>query len=270
MFEAVEWVTLRAAAAAVLLALLWFVEGVWPTYVGRKRRLNHYSVNVTLGVINGFMVAVLFSGSLLLSTEFARDQGFGLLHWVNAPWLVSWILAIVVFDAWQYVWHILNHKVPLLWRFHSVHHSDAEMDASTALRFHTGEIALSSMARLAILPLLGLTMVQLAVYEAILLPIIMFHHSNVWVPEKYDRVLRSMIVTPWMHWVHHSDHQPETDSNYASIFSFWDRLFRTFRLRKDPRTIRLGLTTFQEVEWRPLRSILTIPFRHNFRQGNDD
>lgn len=263
-------ITIRSAIAAVFLTLLWFLEAARPEFAGRKKRGAHYAGNLGLGLLNGAVTAVLFSGALLVSSEFARDKGFGLLHWMDLPILASWVSAILLFDAWQYVWHILNHKVPVLWRFHAVHHSDAELDASSALRFHTGEIALSSIARLAVLPLLGITIVQLAVYEAILLPIIMFHHSNVRVPERMDRVLRTLIVTPWMHWVHHSDYRPETDSNYSSIFSFWDRLFRTFRLRRHPEEIRLGLTDFDDDEWKPFRSVLAIPFTHQFSKRNED
>ncbi len=259
-----EILSIRGVSAAIILALLWGLEVAWPLIGARARRGEHYARNIVLGIVNALIVAVLFSAGLLLASEFAREQSIGLLNWVTLPVVLQWVLAIILFDAWQYAWHVMNHRVPLLWRFHAVHHSDAEMDASTALRFHTGEIALSALARMAVLPVLGLSMVQLAVYELLLLPIIMFHHSNVAVPAKLDRRLRAVIVTPWMHWVHHSDYRPETDSNYSSIFSVWDRVFGTFRLRDDLRQIQIGLKGFQDAEWRPLRGIIAIPFIHKF------
>ncbi|MBI2433024.1 MAG: sterol desaturase family protein [Candidatus Hydrogenedentes bacterium] len=227
---------------------------------GRRARVPHYTKNLALGLFNAGLVALLFAGFLVTVAAAAEHRGFGLLRWLNAPPWLAWPLAIVVFDFWQYVWHRLNHRVPFLWRFHKVHHSDVELDASTALRFHTGEIVLSTLLRMVVVPLLGITIAQVAVYETILMPIILLHHSNVRMPRRLDNVLRWIIVTPYMHWVHHSDQKPETDSNYSSIFSVWDRLFKSFRFREEPREIQFGLG-LREEEWRPLRGFLALPFR---------
>lgn len=262
-----ELLTARAVTATLFLTVLWVAEGAWPMFICRERRTAHYARNVTLGIANAAIVATVFAGALLIATEWADRADVGLLHWINAPQYLEWPIAILAVDAWQYAWHVANHKIPLLWRFHAVHHSDAEMDASTAVRFHTGEIALSALARILVLPALGVTMIHVAVYEAILLPIILFHHSNIHIPARIDRTVRTVIVTPWMHWVHHSDKQPETDSNYSSIFSFWDRIFRTFRLRPDPENIRLGLDDFAEAESRRFVGMLAIPFVHRFHSS---
>ncbi len=252
----------KPVAAAIALVVLWVLEAVVPMFPGRDRRLSHDGSNIALGLLNAAVAAVLFSTALLLVTERARQQGFGLLHWLDPPPWVAWPLALVLFDAWMYCWHVLNHKVPLLWRFHAVHHADREVDASTALRFHTGEIVLSGLGRLAVLPLLGMTLPQLLVYESMLLPVILFHHSNIRVPPRCDAAIRWIIVTPWMHWVHHSSWQPETDSNFASILSAWDRLFRTYRLREDPLKLTLGLKDDREErQWRTLPGMLARPFR---------
>ena len=257
---------LKPLIAATLLVLLWTLEGVYPMFTHRGPRTPRFLGNVALGVVNGLCMALLFGGALLAATEFARAHGFGLLHWLPLPGYATWLAAFLLIDLWQYLWHRLNHAAPLLWRFHAVHHSDAEMDASTALRFHTGELLASGLARLLVLPLLGVTLPQLALYELVLLPVILFHHANLHIPAKLDRVLRAVMVTPWMHWVHHSDQQPETDSNFSSILSCWDRLFGTFRLRARPETIQLGLDGFRDEEWRPLLALLRIPFTHNFRR----
>lgn len=253
--------TWKPVFAAAALAALWTLEGAAPLFERRSTRGRHYAANLALGVLNALVGAALFAGAVLAVTEWARVAGFGLLHWLALPPWASVVTAIVLFDLWQYLWHRLNHRVRFLWRFHAVHHADAEMDASTATRFHTGEILLSFTARLAVLPLLGMTVVQLALYETLLLPVILFHHSNVRIPGAWDRRLRWLIVTPWMHWVHHSNYQPETDSNYASIFSFWDRLFGTFRLRAQPRDLTLGLAQWGPSETRNLGAMLTMPFR---------
>ncbi|MDO8539679.1 MAG: sterol desaturase family protein [Opitutaceae bacterium] len=250
----------RYAMAAVALATLWTIESVVPMFVGREHRLSHIAANFGLAAINA-AVSAAFAFAILFVTEWAQVHHFGLLNLVPLPEWLQWVTAIVLFDCWQYWWHRLNHRVPLFWRFHSVHHADAELDASSGVRFHTGEILFSFLARLVVLPLIGLTIPQLLVYEALSLPIVLFHHSNVRLPGRVDRRLRWLIVTPWMHYVHHSRWQPETDSNYASFLSVWDRIFGSLRLRENPQEIALGLDRWQEHEWRRLPGMLAAPFR---------
>ena len=250
----------RQLIAAVMLAVLWAIESVAPMFPGRKRRLSHIATNLALAAINA-LIASGFAFAILAVTEWARTRSFGLLNLTSLPIWLHWFGAIVLFDCWQYWWHRFNHRVPLLWRFHAVHHSDAEMDASSGVRFHTGEMVFSFLARLLVLPLLGVTVPQLLVYETISLPVILFHHSNLRIPNRADRCLRWLIVTPWMHYVHHSRWQPETDSNYTSFFSVWDRLFGSFRLRDKPAEISLGLDHWQEHEWRWLPGLLAAPFK---------
>lgn len=257
----------KPVLAAAVLALLWLLEGLIPMFEGRfdgrrRDRVRHDAANVALGVANALVVAVLFAGATLFVTEWARGRHFGLLNWLKlpTPW-VAGAAALLLFDLWQYAWHRMNHRIPVLWRFHAVHHADEELDASSGLRFHTGEIVLSSVARLLVLPLLGMTVGQLVVYEAVLLPVVLFHHGNVKLSERADKRLRWLLVTPWMHWVHHSRWQPETDSNFASVFSFWDRLFGSFRLAKDPRTLALGLDGVDHRDRSSLTGMLAMPFR---------
>lgn len=254
-------ISAKPALATVALILLWVAESVAPAFLGRSRRWSHAVSNLGLGAINAAAAAAVFGAALLAVTEWARRQPFGLLHWVDLPIWLEWTLGLAVFDLWMYVWHVLNHKVPVLWRFHAVHHADREVDATTALRFHTGEIVLSSIARLAVLPLAGLTMEQLLLYETLLLPVILFHHGNVGIPARLDAGLRWIIPTPRMHWVHHSNWRPETDSNYGSLLSVWDRLFGTLRLRSNPVELELGLIEdVDEWRWRTLRGMLARPF----------
>jgi len=153
----------------------------------------------------------------------------------------------------------MNHRVPFLWRFHKVHHSDPHMDVSTANRFHFGEIILSSILRIPVILLLGAELWHLALYEAILYPVVQFHHANIGVGRRLDRFLRLFITTPEMHKAHHSRWQPETDSNYTSLLSIWDRVFRSFRLRKDPHEIQLGLDGYDEPQKQTLWGLLRTP-----------
>ena len=251
----------RPIIAAGLLVLLWTIESLAPMFVGRRRRLSHNATNLLLAAVNT-VIASFLAWALLSVTEWAHTRPFGLLNLLPLPVWLHWCGAIVLFDIWQYWWHRCNHRVPLLWRFHALHHADAEMDASSGVRFHTVEMLYSFLVRLAVLPLLGVTVPQLVLYETLSLPVILFHHSNMRIPGSLDRVLRCVIVTPWMHYVHHSQWQPETDSNYASFLSFWDRLFSSFLLRDKPEEIALGLEDYEEREWRPLPGLLAAPFTH--------
>lgn len=250
----------RPALAALALALLWIGESLAPMFLGRTRRAAHAIRNLALAALNASLLALVFAGATLGVSEWAKDSGVGLLRLVELPFWLHAGLALILLDLWQYLWHRLNHAVPALWRLHAVHHGDPDLDASSGVRFHVGEIALSGAARLAVLPALGATIEHLALYEFIVTPIVLFHHGNIRVPGRLDRLLRGMIVTPRMHWVHHSSFRPETDSNFASGLSLWDRLFGTFRLRDDPRTINLGLEGFDGRRSRTLIGMLASPF----------
>jgi sterol desaturase/sphingolipid hydroxylase (fatty acid hydroxylase superfamily) len=241
------------------LALILWLEGIFPLFQGRKERFRHIGRNLALGLLNGLLLAVLFTALTASVALRARESGFGLFSTFSWPPWVETILALLLFDLWMYLWHRANHRIPFLWRFHRMHHTDDQLDVSSALRFHTGELIFSSLLRLAIVPLLGLGLSQLILYETLLQPIILFHHSNVALPERIDRLLRAMIVTPNMHRVHHSQEKFETNSNYSSVFSFWDRLGRSFRRRPDPLTLRYGLPEFPEEKWQTMAGMLRTP-----------
>lgn len=249
----------RQALAAAVLALLWLLESFAPLVPARRRRLSHDAANLALAGINALLLGSL-AGALLAVTAWAQASQFGLVNVLDLPGWWRTFAAIALFDLWQYAWHRLNHRVPLLWRFHAVHHADAELDASSGVRFHTGEMLLSFAARLAVLPLLGMSMAELALYEMLALPVVLFHHGNVRVPAGVDRALRWLIVTPRMHLVHHSRSRPETDSNFASLLSAWDRLFGTMRMREPATAIAIGLEGYAEHEWRSLPGMLAAPF----------
>jgi sterol desaturase/sphingolipid hydroxylase (fatty acid hydroxylase superfamily) len=182
----------------------------------------------------------------------------------NIGALPLWFRAVVVFllfDLWMYWWHRSVHRVPFMWRFRRMHHTDPAMDATTALRFHPGELALSWIFRCLVFVLLGMNLVMLAFYESVLLVNIFFHHSNIHLPPRIDRSLRHVIVTPDMHRVHHSNVGREVNSNYSTMFSWWDRIFHSYREREDTRTITFGLRILREPFWQTLRGMLYTPFK---------
>jgi sterol desaturase/sphingolipid hydroxylase (fatty acid hydroxylase superfamily) len=247
---------LTACGLILLLAL----ETWLPAAGNRSRRLRHASRNLTLWLLNAFLVALLAAPLIAGIARWTDASRFGLLNLLSLPPAIAIGAAILLLDGLLYLMHRANHKIGFLWRFHRVHHSDAEMDATTAMRFHTGEIMISSALRLAVIPLLGITLWQLLVYESLMLPVILFHHSNVKFPEKVDRWLRALVVSPAIHRVHHSRMRVETDSNYSIVFSFWDRIGGTFQLRQDARPVDFGLAEFDSEECQRVSGLLTMPF----------
>src|SRR5262245_11094079 len=251
---------LPTMAAACVLILLTALESWLPAALDRQRRLRHAARNLWLGSRNVALLALLAAPFLAHVAVWAEEDRFGLLRLLNVSPMIGGVLAILLFDAWMYLWHRANHQFGFLWRFHRVHHSDPELDATTAVRFHSGEILISSALRLAVIPLLGITIYQLLYYEMILLPVILFHHSNLQFPERLDRWLRPIVVTPALHRVHHSRLRMETDSNYSSIFSFWDRMAGTFRLRQDGQPVNFGLDEYDDEQWQCLSGLMVMPF----------
>lgn len=260
--------TVQGASALAVMAVLLAVETAHPFFAfwasGRTRTV-HAARNLALGLVNAAVVAVVFAALWLAVAEWASAHGVGVLNVLRDRFgLPGWAhaaLAVLFLDAWTYAWHRLNHRIPLLWRFHRVHHADAQMDVTTASRFHIGEIVLSSLLRLPLIAALGIYAWELVAYEALMFAVVQFHHANVALPPRIERLLRRVIVTPGMHKIHHSRVQMETDSNYASLFSVWDRLFRSFRERDDLDAIRLGLDDFDAPDDATVRGMLTMPLR---------
>ncbi|MEO8167536.1 MAG: sterol desaturase family protein, partial [bacterium] len=188
---------------------------------------------------------------------------FGLLHMLGLQGLAEDVTAFVLVDIWMYWWHRINHAVPFLWRFHRMHHSDPAMDVTTATRFHVGEIILSSVIKLALIPLLGIPIGVLILFDFVQLPIISFHHANIHVHPAFDNILAFFIVTPFMHKVHHSRIKSETDSNFSSLLSIWDRVFGSFVHKDNCAEIKFGLDGFDDDEMQSVKGLLITPLRNS-------
>jgi sterol desaturase/sphingolipid hydroxylase (fatty acid hydroxylase superfamily) len=236
----------RLAVAVLVLLFAW--ETAQPYFalfargaVGWRQRGRHALINVAIGIVNALLTGVLFAVVWLAAIMWGDQHAVGLLRWLVLPEGLGWVLAVLLLDAWTYSWHRLNHVVPFFWRFHKLHHSDRAMDVTTASRFHFMEILFSSVLRVPVLLLIGCSIEQLALYELLLFAVVQFHHANIGLPPSLDRALRVVIVTPALHKVHHSVVRAECDSNFSSLFSWWDRLFRTLRISRNPKQIRFGV-----------------------------
>ncbi len=251
------WAWIKAVAAVAGLVVFWTWES-WRPVFPAGRRVRHAARNLSLALFNTVMLALLFGTATVLLTETTAQASWGLLHWWNPPAWLGLIVAVLVLDAWMYCWHRANHEVPFLWRFHRMHHHDPEMDVTTATRFHPGEHLIGASLRLLLIPLFGLAIWQILIYESLVIVVTQWHHANISLG-RWDRPIRTVLVTPAMHKVHHSHLRHETNSNYASVFSFWDRIARSYRRRADVRTLRLGLDEFGDPRWQSLAGMVLTP-----------
>lgn len=256
---------IRTPIAIAWLVLLLAAESIWPFFdFFRHRgatRATHAVRNLALGLVNNVVVSMGFAALWAWAALSSEHHQFGLLHRLGLNEWSHAVLSVLILDGWTYFWHRLNHRVPFFWRFHRVHHSDAQMDVTTAGRFHLGEILFSSLLRVPIVYAAGIQLRELVLFETALFSVVQFHHANIGLPPRLDQALRLFIVTPAMHKVHHSRWQPETDSNYTALLSVWDRLFGTFRLNPRPETIRLGLDGLDQAQHQSAWGLLNTPFR---------
>ena len=252
---------IKAILNITTLVLIFVLEGVFPHYRGRVTRAKHALPHVITAILNSLLTRFALAGVTIATIAWAESKSLGLAHVLMLPAAAKLVLVFVLFDIWMYFWHMANHRIGFFWRFHRAHHSDTEMDTTTALRFHPGELVLSTFFRLPVILLIGMSFSQLVLFEVLLNVSTLFHHSNLAVPEKWDRMLRTVMVTPNMHRVHHSVELSETNSNFTSLLSVWDRVFRSFRTRKDTHTITIGLPSFRETKYQRLWGFLITPLR---------
>jgi sterol desaturase/sphingolipid hydroxylase (fatty acid hydroxylase superfamily) len=214
---------------------------------------------LTLAAGNAILLAVAFGLLTVRICDWTEAGGHGLLFSLGVSTPTRLALALVLLDGWMYVWHRANHAVPLLWLFHRMHHADDAMDVTSATRFHPGEHVGSALLRLGLIPLLGLGVVELLIYDTLVVAVTMLHHADVSLG-RWDGPLSWLFVTPNLHKVHHSRVRSETDSNYATVLSVWDRLGGSRRERPDPKAIVFGLDELAGDRWQTVSGMLRTPF----------
>ncbi|MFM6122986.1 MAG: sterol desaturase family protein [Sphaerospermopsis kisseleviana] len=180
-----------------------------------------------------------------------------MLYDINSPWL-HFILSFLVLDWYMYTWHRLIHSLPLGWRFHIVHHTDRWMNISTAYRFHTLEVIVSNIPKIGLIYLLGIIPNAWILYESVFSVSLVFHHSNFALPFKIDKLLSYFIVTPNYHRAHHSQLRKNLNSNYASLLTIWDIIFKSSAYPSKPEIIQLGIA--EETKDFNFISLLQLPF----------
>ena len=255
---------LQQLVSAIVVAGGWIslaiAESVRPLRRAVEPKTRRVARNVTLAVLSLALMTLIQTPVLLAVARWSAEHRIGLLQQMTwTPW-VETLVAVVLLDYTLWWWHWASHRVPFLWRFHLVHHVDRDLDASTALRFHFGELTLSIGYRAGQIALLGATLEAVWVWQTILFASILFHHSNLRLPAGFERVLVRFVVTPRMHGIHHSNRQDETDTNWSSLLSCWDFLHRTIRLDVPQETITIGVPAYSDPRDVTIGRLLTLPF----------
>lgn len=245
---------------ALISLLLFMLETKFQLRKRIQKRFSRIVINVFVSIPAFVLLRFAFLPIIVWLAFKNQDWQFGLNYFYSSPlWAMS-IIAFLILDYGNYLWHILNHKIPFLWRFHLVHHTDLDMDITTAFRFHFGELIGSVFFRGGVTLLSGASPVLVLVYEIIFEAATQFHHSNWKLPLAFEQILNKLIVTPRMHGLHHSVVKQETDSNYSVIFSFWDRLHRTATLENLNKEVVLGVPSYNKPEELTIGFLLKLPF----------
>lgn len=218
--------SLQFTILAVVFVFQYLFEHLYP----QEKRYNQFRSgfrNFLIGAAN-MLILLIPSSFIVALLHYTESNRLGLFHLLQLPFVFNLLLTIVLMDLALYWWHRLNHTRKLFWRFHKFHHLDVNLNTTTSLRFHTIELLFSSVFKCLFFFLMGFSFMPIIVYETLFFTAIVFHHSNIRMGTSFDLVYRNIFSSPLMHRIHHSNRKAETNSNYGSVFSFWDRLFGTY------------------------------------------
>ena len=249
----------RLLALITGATILWCVESLVPLYSFDKHRLRRALPNIALTallVVTNLALSVI-TGAI---AAFANNERFGLFFLFALPAWLTGLFGIMALDLFTYFGHVLMHKTSLGWRFHRAHHSDKEVNVTTAFRQHPGETVWRILWHILAIATFGIPAWVVLVYLVISTLNAQLEHTNIRLFAPLDRVLRLLLVTPNMHKVHHSREQIETDSNYSNIFSIWDRLFGTYTPSVGFERLSYGLDGFDDAKKQTFPALLKLPF----------
>jgi sterol desaturase/sphingolipid hydroxylase (fatty acid hydroxylase superfamily) len=252
---------------AVIANKAWIGAGIFATLFIAERLAPAAPVATNAGrlVRNGVLWALLMALSpaiVLPLTLYAGDHAL----WMRSgalPETATLVVDLILLDLWSYWLHRAYHEVQLMRRFHRVHHLDEQLDTTSAVRFHPGEVALSALLRMAPVTLAAIPFSHVVIFETVLLGASFFHHSNLRLPRATERVISWIFVTPSIHWVHHHAVPQDTNSNYAAVFSLWDRLFGSKSPSKRMPEMKIGLA---DVADKSVIGLLLAPFQSAEKQ----
>jgi sterol desaturase/sphingolipid hydroxylase (fatty acid hydroxylase superfamily) len=256
-----EGLRLAAFCGVLIVMLVW--ELLLPRRTSNIKRTARWPSNLAVVVLDTVLVRLVFPTTTIAVALLAETNGWGLFNVLRLPQWLTLLAGIVLLDLAIYLQHVLFHWLPALWRFHRMHHADLEFDVTTGVRFHPVEILLSMAIKLGVILALGTPALAVLGFEILLSATSLFNHGNVKLPERLDRALRWVLVTPDMHRVHHSIVTRETNSNFGFNLPWWDWLFKTYRDQPAAGhlAMTIGVEQFRELTEQRLDRMLTQPFR---------
>ena len=245
-FETLEQHPLQRMAILVSgLLFFWIIEGSIPLLQLQytKSKIKHAATNFGFTVIH-LVIHTFLAVLIVMLSDWCRVQQFGIVYWLNAGIATTILIAFLTIDFFGgWLVHITEHKVPVLWRFHVIHHADNNVDVTTGLRHHPGESVLRGLFFFIGIIVSGAPMYAVMIFQTVLIIATAFTHANISLPKRLDKALSYVLISPNMHKVHHHWKQPFTDSNYGAILSIWDRLLGTFK-KLEPSEIKYGLDRY--------------------------
>jgi len=244
-----------------IFAVMALWELAAPRRVLSTPKTHRWFINLVITFLNPVALRLLFPLSATGIALLAREKSWGLFNLLAFDGWTAGLIAIILLDLTIYLQHVLFHHVKVLWRLHMVHHTDLDIDVTTGARFHPVEIILSMVIKVAMVVVIGVPVWSVLVFEIVLNGMAMFNHSNVFLPQPVDGVLRKLIVTPDFHRVHHSTVVHEHNSNFGFNLSVWDRIFGTYREQPGAghQGMTIGLLDFREASRLTLPHILALP-----------
>ena len=243
-----------------IFLFLFLMETLWILRIRRQNRLKRLVINGIVA-IPGFVALRLLLLPAMVWIAYKNEQWqIGISYLYDLPLWLGGAIGFLLLDYANYIWHILNHKVPFLWRFHLVHHTDIDLDLTTAIRFHAGEMVTSVFFRGLAVLIIGAPPILVLVYEIFFEAATQFHHSNWKLPVRFERILNKLFVTPRMHGIHHSVIRNETDSNYSVIFTFWDRIHGSINLHIAQKDVITGVPVYANPKELTIGYLLRLPF----------
>lgn len=251
----------RSVAVLLFGLALWGIERALPLRRSIESPGKRDLRNLAIAGISGILVNITERPLANRAAQWAASNRTGLLLRLPLSETVRSLLTFLLLDYTLYLWHVLTHRIPFLWRMHSVHHLDRDLTATTAIRFHAAELVTSSLWRVVQIVLIGVTPRRLSQWQALTLVSVLFHHSNIRLPFWLERRLILVVVTPRMHGIHHSIVQGETDSNWSSGLTLWDRLHGTLRLNVPQNSITIGAPGYENRQGGGLLRLLLAPWR---------
>jgi sterol desaturase/sphingolipid hydroxylase (fatty acid hydroxylase superfamily) len=259
------WTVHWVSSLGLIITLL-IVEWLAPFRVPVQSKLEHVSTNLTIYGTNSLIAQVLAGSTLLLWTSKVTEEGWGLLSHVGLGPVASVIVSMILLDLIAYGIHRLYHQSPFLWRLHRAHHSDLDMDATTSIRFHLGEALITMGIKGLSVTGLGISPAGFFLSETVTFAVGLFSHGNLRLPSTLERRLRLAVVTPTMHWIHHSREPAEHNRNLGAVFSGWDRLFGTYFMGAPQSGIIFGLNEYASPKDVTLVRFYRMPFDASCRR----